>query len=139
MPALLLMTVRSLMPRRWSAVIRFSGIPQRPKPPIMMVAPSGIWATASSALATTLFIDPFYFAAGPHPRRLPPLAYARGAVLWRLSAQSTLGLAARTGAVARRVRASQRLKAVAGTCRTRLSPPPVVHASDAGRSAALRA
>src|SRR5919198_3603598 len=36
--------------------MRFSGIPHRPKPPIMMVAPSGIDATASDALATTLFI-----------------------------------------------------------------------------------
>jgi len=31
-------------------------MPHRPKPPIMIVAPSGIRATASAALATTLFI-----------------------------------------------------------------------------------
>src|ERR671937_2216649 len=36
--------------------MRFSGMPHRPKPPIMIVAPSGIGATASDALATTLFI-----------------------------------------------------------------------------------
>src|SRR2546421_11709949 len=36
--------------------MRFSGMPHRPKPPIMIVAPSGIRATASAALATTLFI-----------------------------------------------------------------------------------
>ena len=36
-----------LGPRRTSAWIRFSGIPQRPKPPSMMVAPSGISATAA--------------------------------------------------------------------------------------------
>src|SRR5438128_507824 len=36
--------------------MRFSGMPHRPNPPIMIVAPSGIRATASAALATTLFI-----------------------------------------------------------------------------------
>src|SRR5438094_5895857 len=36
--------------------MRFPGLPHRPKPPIMIVAPSGIRATASAALATTLFI-----------------------------------------------------------------------------------
>src|SRR6059058_4989880 len=36
--------------------MRFSGMPHRPKPPIMIVAPSGIRATASAALASTLFI-----------------------------------------------------------------------------------
>src|SRR5437764_924212 len=36
--------------------MRFSGMPHRPKPPIMIVAPSGSRATASAALATTLFI-----------------------------------------------------------------------------------
>jgi hypothetical protein len=35
----------------------FSGMPHSPKPPIMIVAPSGIAATASSALASTLFIE----------------------------------------------------------------------------------
>ena len=56
-PALLLMTVRPRVPRARRAAIRFSGIPQSPKPPIIMVAPSGIIATASAALASTLFID----------------------------------------------------------------------------------
>ena len=57
MPALLLMTVSPFVPRACSAAIRVSGIPQRPKPPIMMVAPSGMRDTASSALASTLFIE----------------------------------------------------------------------------------
>ena len=56
-PALLLMMVRALVPRARSAAMRFSGMPHSPKPPIMMVAPSGISATASSALARTLFIE----------------------------------------------------------------------------------
>src|SRR5438093_942297 len=51
------MTVRSLVPRCRSAVMRFSGMPHSPKPPIMIVAPSGMSAAASSALARTLFID----------------------------------------------------------------------------------
>ena len=55
-PALLLMTVRSFVPRARSAAMRFSGMPHRPKPPIMMDAPSGMRATASSALDSTLFI-----------------------------------------------------------------------------------
>src|SRR5215831_5005854 len=55
-PALLLTTVRFFVPRACSAAMRFSGMPQRPNPPIMMVAPSGIRATASAAPVTTLFI-----------------------------------------------------------------------------------
>ena len=55
-PALLLMTVRSRVPRACSAWIRFSGMPHRPKPPIRIVAPSGMRATAASALGSTLFI-----------------------------------------------------------------------------------
>src|SRR6266850_18563 len=53
-PGLLLMIVRLRVPRACSARIRFSGRPQRPKPPHMIDAPSGICATASSALANTL-------------------------------------------------------------------------------------
>src|SRR5438034_5290749 len=34
--------------------MRFSGSPQRPKPPHITVAPSGISATASAALSSTL-------------------------------------------------------------------------------------
>src|SRR5205814_1712894 len=48
--------VRFFVPLRASARIRFSGIPHRPKPPIMIVAPSGISRMASSELATTFFI-----------------------------------------------------------------------------------
>ena len=55
-PALLLMTVRLPVPFARSAPIRFSGIPQRPKPPIRMEAPSGMSATAASALGSTLFM-----------------------------------------------------------------------------------
>jgi len=57
MPALLLMTVSPCVPRAWRAEMRCSGMPHRPKPPIMMVAPSGMRDTASSALASTLFTD----------------------------------------------------------------------------------
>src|SRR5579862_7313255 len=63
-PALLLIVVRFFTPLRTRARIRFSGMPHRPKPPTMMLAPSGISRTASSALATTLFIrGRFYFRA----------------------------------------------------------------------------
>src|SRR5215216_4249731 len=55
-PALLLIAVRFFVPRAWSALIRFSGMPHRPKPPNITVAPSGIIAAASSALANTLSI-----------------------------------------------------------------------------------
>src|SRR5260221_1512923 len=55
-PALLLITVRFFVPRACSAAISVSGMPQSPNPPIMMVAPSGIPATASDAPASTLFI-----------------------------------------------------------------------------------
>src|SRR5206468_2434722 len=54
-PALLLMTVRPFVPRACSALMRFSGMPHRPKPPIMIVAPSGTNATAASASGSTLF------------------------------------------------------------------------------------
>src|SRR5246127_2259542 len=50
------MVCRSFVPLRTSARIRFSGIPHNPKPPIMRGAPSNTSRTASSALATTLFI-----------------------------------------------------------------------------------
>src|SRR5579884_1627863 len=60
-PMLLLMVWRPFTPFRTSAAIRFSGIPQMPKPPIMTVAPSKTAATASSELATTLFTR-----ASPH-------------------------------------------------------------------------
>ena len=53
-PTLLLMVVRFLTPFRTRARIRFSGMPQRPKPPTMMTAPSNTSRMASSALATTL-------------------------------------------------------------------------------------
>src|SRR4029077_16055757 len=54
-PALLLMIVSPRVPRANKALMRFSGIPQRPKPPIMIVAPSGMTATASAGPGTTLF------------------------------------------------------------------------------------
>src|SRR5947199_3634513 len=60
MPALLLTTVRPFVPRACNALIRFSGMPHKPKPPIMIVAPSGMSATASSALAITLSIATDY-------------------------------------------------------------------------------
>src|SRR5436190_21307379 len=56
-PALLLMTVRSFAPCWRRAAMRFSGIPHRPKPEIMMDAPSGTSRTASAASLTTLFME----------------------------------------------------------------------------------
>src|SRR5262249_15954315 len=53
-PALLLTTVRSFVPLRRTAPMRFSGMPQSPKPPIRMVMPSRRLATAASADATRL-------------------------------------------------------------------------------------
>ena len=46
------------MPRACSAWIRFSGMPHSPKPPMRIVAPSGMRATAASALGSTLFMRP---------------------------------------------------------------------------------
>src|SRR5262249_40053728 len=42
--------VRLRVPRRARALMRFSGMPHRPKPPSRMLAPSGTRATAASAL-----------------------------------------------------------------------------------------
>src|SRR5712671_200241 len=50
------MTVSPFVPRACSAAMRCSGMPHSPKPPIIIVASSGTSATASSALARTLFI-----------------------------------------------------------------------------------
>ena len=47
-PQLLEITVRSLTPRRLISAIRFSGIPQRPKPPATTVMPLSMPAIASS-------------------------------------------------------------------------------------------
>ncbi len=55
-PTLLLMVVRFLTPLRARARIRFSGIPHKPNPPTIIVAPSNTSWIASSALATTLCI-----------------------------------------------------------------------------------
>src|SRR5437879_3198879 len=55
-PALLLTMVRSFVPLRRTAAMRFSGMPQRPKPPIRMVAPSWIFSMAASAEAIRLSI-----------------------------------------------------------------------------------
>ena len=46
--AVLLITVRSLAPRSRRAAMRFSGMPQRPKPAIMMDAPSGMSRSGGS-------------------------------------------------------------------------------------------
>src|SRR5260370_23186475 len=55
-PGLLEIAVRFFVPARRSAAIRFSGMPQTPKPPIRIEAPSGMRRTAASALATLLSI-----------------------------------------------------------------------------------
>src|SRR5713226_528027 len=55
-PALLLTMVRSFVPLRRTAAMRFSGMPQRPKPPMRMVAPSWILSMAASAEAMRLSI-----------------------------------------------------------------------------------
>src|SRR6266446_1061441 len=53
-PALLLTMVRSFVPLWRTAAMRFSGMPQRPKPPIRIVAPSWIFSMAASAEAMRL-------------------------------------------------------------------------------------
>src|SRR5213075_2312828 len=55
-PALFDTQVRFFTPSVTSALIRFSGMPQRPKPPTTRVEPSLMSLTASSAEATTLLI-----------------------------------------------------------------------------------
>ena len=54
----LVMMVRSVAPCRMRAASRFWGSPGGPKPPTMMLAPSGMSATASSNVANTLFFMP---------------------------------------------------------------------------------
>src|SRR3990170_2510125 len=56
LPALLFTTVRSFAPCARSASISCAGMPALPKPPIMIVAPSGTSASASSAVAMNLSI-----------------------------------------------------------------------------------
>src|ERR1017187_5034013 len=68
-PTLLLMVLRFLTPFFTSARIRFSGIPHSPNPPTMMVAPSLISATASSAFANTLLNDMVIFRTGDCTQR----------------------------------------------------------------------
>src|SRR5215469_805176 len=72
-PALLLTTVRSLVPLRRTAPIRFSGMPQSPKPPIRMVMPSRRLATAASADATRLStrVPQWSLPQMPESRKLP--------------------------------------------------------------------
>src|SRR5687767_1761916 len=77
MPALLLITVRFFVPRRCNAAIRCSGMPHRPKPPIMMDAPSWITATASSAVANTLFMDKSYLLRRGCRSTFGPLLHSR--------------------------------------------------------------
>src|ERR1700690_3211154 len=66
-PALLLIVVRFLTPLWTRARIRFSGIPHRPNPPTMMVAPSNTSWIASSALATTFCIAEAFYRKSVHP------------------------------------------------------------------------
>src|ERR1019366_8645274 len=89
-PTLLLIVLRFLTPFFTSARIRFSGIPHSPKPPTMMVAPSLISATASSAFANTLFIDMVIFRTGDCTqqrgsvaKRKEGLGYSRQEDVWR--------------------------------------------------------
>ena len=55
-PTLELTTVSPPQARSRSAVIKFSGTPERPKPPTSSVAPAGTSATASLAEPTTLLL-----------------------------------------------------------------------------------
>src|SRR5436853_1686736 len=55
-PALLLTIVRSFAPLRRTAAMRFSGIPQSPKPPMSIVAPSRSFSIPTSAEAMRLSI-----------------------------------------------------------------------------------
>src|SRR5690606_6577197 len=55
-PQLLLTMERSCDPRSRRALMRTMGIPESPNPPHAMLAPSGMSATASAAVATVLSI-----------------------------------------------------------------------------------
>src|SRR5262245_40934256 len=52
------MTVRLRVPRCTKALMRFSGMPHSPKPPSRILAPSGMRATAASALSMTAGTPP---------------------------------------------------------------------------------
>src|ERR1700712_3867289 len=71
-PALLLMTVSPLVPLALRAAMRVSGIPHSPKPPIIIVAPSGMRATASSAPGSTLFTDGILSSVRWHSHLMHP-------------------------------------------------------------------
>src|SRR5216684_8460924 len=65
------------------AAIRCSGLPQRPKPPLITTAPSLTSRMASSALETTLFIErsdlwPFRSPLHHHRDSLSPADAKRG-------------------------------------------------------------
>src|SRR5260370_42694562 len=65
-PQLLLIAVIFFVPLRASAWIKLFGKPAPPKPPNMIVAPSGISATAASRFGQT-----FWFIGGSPPRTAP--------------------------------------------------------------------
>src|SRR5262245_12154691 len=58
MPQLLDTMSRSLMPAAWIALIRFSGLPHRPKPPDINVIPSRMPSMAARAEGKVLSIGP---------------------------------------------------------------------------------
>src|SRR5262252_10592949 len=77
-PALFDITVRPLAPWSRIALIRFSGMPHRPKPDTMIEAPSGTSRTASAALFTTLFMGSrSWVHSGRRPGRLDDSSGAR--------------------------------------------------------------
>src|SRR5712692_9926111 len=84
-PALFEATIRFLQPLRRSAAIRFSGMPQSPKPPIKMVAPSRTCSMAASAFVTRLSIrlllEAGALAAQPCNRQRQPEDFERCSLL----------------------------------------------------------
>src|ERR1051326_706706 len=71
-PALFETHVRPLTPRLTIALMRFSGIPQRPKPPTTSVMPSAMSLTASSAEETSLLIMEGKISNSPRSSVLGP-------------------------------------------------------------------
>src|SRR5680860_1515738 len=80
-PQLLLMVSRSVVPCACRASISTSGMPQSPKPPTAREAPSGMSATASAALATTLSIIRSPRSAYLHDRASSVPASHRGCAI----------------------------------------------------------
>src|SRR5205085_3350726 len=91
-PALFETHVRLFTPDFTSALIRFSGMPQRPKPPTTSVDPSAMSFTASSAERTTLSIMARHITKREHARQLHKRMRTNGGATCPIRTIATRGI-----------------------------------------------